>query len=134
VPQVQYSLGAIGTIGSWFIMRQFGRRTLYLSGMAVMTALMCVIGGLGFAHPLQHASVSWTIGSLLIAFIFVYDFTVGPVCYTIVSEMSSTRLRAKTIVLSRNLYNIIGIVGNVISVCPHACERRVLTRRQRRTC
>jgi SP family general alpha glucoside:H+ symporter-like MFS transporter len=31
------------------------------------------------------------------------------------AELSSTRLRAKTIVLSRNLYNIGGIVVNVLS-------------------
>lgn len=28
---VQYALGAIGTMASWFMMGKFGRRTLYLS-------------------------------------------------------------------------------------------------------
>jgi MFS transporter, SP family, general alpha glucoside:H+ symporter len=42
-----------------------------------------------------------------------YDITVGPVCYAIVAEVSSTRLRQKTIVLARMLYNICGIINNV---------------------
>ena len=44
------------------------------------------------------------------------DFSVGPVVYTIVSEIPSTRLRAKSIVLARNVYNIINVAFvNVIS-------------------
>ena len=46
----------------------------------------------------------------------VSDFSVGPVVYTIVSEMPSTRLRAKTIVLARNAYNIMNLAFvNIIS-------------------
>lgn len=41
--------------------------------------------------------------------------TVGPVCYSLVAELSSTRLRTKTIVLSRNVYNVFGIVNGVIT-------------------
>ena len=42
------------------------------------------------------------------------DLTVGPVCYCLVSEMSSTRLRAKTLVLARTLYNLVSIVNGVL--------------------
>jgi len=41
-------------------------------------------------------------------FTFLYDLTVGPVCYCLVAEVSSIRLRQKTIVLARNFYNIVG--------------------------
>lgn len=52
--------------------------------------------------------------SLLVVYTFFYDLTVGPVCYSLVSELSSTRLRAKTIVLARNLYNILSIINGII--------------------
>ncbi len=52
---------------------------------------------------------------MLLIFTFIYDLTVGPVCYCLVAEISSTRLRAKTIVLARNFYNIGGIIANVLS-------------------
>lgn len=44
------------------------------------------------------------------------NFSVGPVVYTIVSEVPSTRLRAKSIILARNAYNAINIAFvNVVS-------------------
>ena len=96
-------------------MRKFGRRTLYLGGMWGMELLLIVIGGLGFAHPESNTGIGWAIGTGLLLFTFIYDLTVGPVCYCLVAELSSSRLRAKTVVLSRNLYNIGGIVNNFLT-------------------
>ncbi|KAM0790380.1 hypothetical protein ACM66B_003262 [Microbotryomycetes sp. NB124-2] len=108
----QYAIGFVGTVSSWFLMPYFGRRTLYNAGLAVMFVLLLVIGFLGLAPSNQGAI--WAIGGLLLLYTFVYDITVGPVCYCIVAEISSTRLRAKTIVLARLAYNIIGIINSVI--------------------
>lgn len=56
----------------------------------------------------------WAVGALLLVYTALYDATVGPVCYTIVGEISSTRLRAKTVAIARIAYVIIGIVNAVI--------------------
>lgn len=48
-------------------------------------------------------------------FSFTYDITIGPVCYCLVSEMPSTRLRIKTVALARNVYNIASIVANFLN-------------------
>jgi SP family general alpha glucoside:H+ symporter-like MFS transporter len=109
----QYALGFIGTIGSWFVMVHLGRRTLYVWGLFVMCCLLLIIGFVGIA-PSSNTSASWAVGSMLLVYTFVYDLTVGPVCYSLVAEISSTRLKAKTIVLARNFYNIAGIINNVI--------------------
>ena len=110
----QYALGASGTFLSWFLMSRLGRRTLYLYGSVTLCALLLIIGFTGLA-PASNTSAQWAIGSMLLIFTFIYDFTVGPVCYSLVAEMSSTRLRAKTIVLARNFYNIASIVVNVLT-------------------
>lgn len=110
----QYALGAIGTICSWCLMSWFGRRTLYLSGQTIMCALLTIIGCLGFISR-GNAAAQWAIGSMLLLFTFTYDATVGPVCYSLVSELSSSRLRAKTVVLARILYNITGVVANTLT-------------------
>jgi MFS transporter, SP family, general alpha glucoside:H+ symporter len=110
----QYALGAIGTMGSWWLMTVLGRRTLYIAGLCIMTILLVVIGCVGFA-PSADTAAKWAVGSMLLVFTFVYDITVGPVCYSLVAEISSTRLRSKTIVLARNVYNVVGIVDNVIT-------------------
>ena len=110
----QYSLAAIGTILSWFLMTYAGRRTIYLWGTAALSTLLFIIGMIGIA-PTGNSAASWAIGSMILVFAFTYDFTVGPVCYSLVSEIGSTRLRAKTIVIARNTYNIAGIVVNVLT-------------------
>lgn len=107
----QFGLGAIGTIGSWFIMIPFGRRTLYVAGLFTLFCLVLLIGILGCIP--SSSGLSWGIGSLLLVYTFVYDFTIGPVCYSLVAEMPSTRLRQKTVVLSRNFYNFWGIINNI---------------------
>jgi SP family general alpha glucoside:H+ symporter-like MFS transporter len=111
---VQYAVGALGTIGSWFLMSRFGRRTLYLYGTLGLFCLLMIIGFISLASRTNSAA-NWAIGSMLLVFAVVYDSTVGPVCYSLVSEISSTRLRAKSIVLARNLYNIAGIVANILT-------------------
>lgn len=110
----QYALGMIGTVGSWFLMHRAGRRTLYLYGSIVLLALLLIIGLTSIA-PSSNQPSRWAIGSMLLLFTFIYDLTVGPVCYSLVAEVSSTRLKAKTIVLARNFYNIGGIVVNVLT-------------------
>lgn len=110
----QYALGAVGTMSSWFLMSKFGRRTLYLSGEVICTALLLIIGFCGIA-PRSNNGAQWAIGSMLLAYTFTYDATIGPVCYSLVAELSSTRLRQKTVVLARNFYNITGISTNVLT-------------------
>ena len=100
---IQYIIGFFGTFLAWALMARFGRRTLYLSGLALGLVVLCAIGGLGFA---TSPTVSWVIGSLLLLYTFVYDSTCGPVCYALISEISSTRLRQKTMVLGSMTYNL----------------------------
>ncbi|EKD17541.1 uncharacterized protein L3040_006658 [Drepanopeziza brunnea f. sp. 'multigermtubi'] len=109
----QSGMGAVGTILSWFLMQHVGRRKIYLYGLGGMFAILLTIGGLGFADP-RNTRASWGVGSLLMVYTFVYDLTVGPVCYCLVAEIPSTRLKIKTVVLARNFYNIGGIINNAI--------------------
>ncbi|KAF1359526.1 sugar transporter [Lizonia empirigonia] len=109
----QYCLGVIGTIGSWFLMRRIGRRTLYVYGLIILCAFLLVIGGLGVISR-DNTGAAWALGSVLLVYSLFYNFTVGPVCYAIVAEISSTRLKIKTVVLARNVYNLGSIFNNII--------------------
>ena len=61
-------------------------------------------------------ATSWTAGTMVLLLSATADFSVAPVVYTIVSEIPSTRLRAKSIILARNAYNIINLAFvNIIS-------------------
>lgn len=111
---VQYALGALGTLTSWFLMAWFGRRTLYLSGQLVMAVFLLVIGCAALAGR-DNATAQWAIGALLLVYAFTYNCTVGPICYSLVAELSSTRLRTKSVVLARGMYNVVGILTNVLT-------------------
>ncbi|KAL6856608.1 general alpha-glucoside permease [Trichoderma novae-zelandiae] len=54
-------------------------------------------------------------GSLLLVYTVVYDSTVGLICHSLVAELTSTRLRTKSVVLARNMYNIASIVANILT-------------------
>jgi MFS transporter, SP family, general alpha glucoside:H+ symporter len=108
-----YGLAIVGQILSWFSMRVVGRRRLYIAGLALSFITLIVAGAI--ATRADTPSTSWTLGSMLIFLTFVYDSTIGPVCYVLVSEIPSTRLRIKTVVLARVAYNLAGIVANILT-------------------
>ncbi|PWY97099.1 sugar transporter [Testicularia cyperi] len=108
-----YAAGAVGTILSWFLINRVGRRTMYLGGLGAMFSTMLITGILGCLK--QSEGVSWGVGAMLLLCTFFYDLTVGPVCFSIIAEVSSTRLRSKTIVLACNTYNLALIVANILN-------------------
>ncbi|KAJ9639316.1 hypothetical protein H2199_006349 [Coniosporium tulheliwenetii] len=107
-----YGLAILGGIMAMFIMRVVGRRTLYIWGLSGCFITLLVTGGVS-TRP-ESPAVSWTLGSLVLLLTFIYDITIGPVCFALVAEIPSTRLRVKTVVLARVAYNIVSIISNVL--------------------
>jgi SP family general alpha glucoside:H+ symporter-like MFS transporter len=60
-------------------------------------------------HSTPSTAEAWAAGTFVILLSATANFSIGPVVYTIVSEIPSTRLRAKSIILARNAYNAINI-------------------------
>ncbi|RYP04401.1 hypothetical protein DL764_004495 [Monosporascus ibericus] len=125
----QNGLNFLGTVFSWFVLERIGRKTLMLGGMAVMFVLLVInipsadqrsyerrITGFMGIHTPPSTAEAWAAGTMVLLMSATANFSVGPVVYTIVSEMPSTRLRAKSIILARNAYNAINIAFvNVVS-------------------
>jgi hypothetical protein len=110
---ISLALGMVGTLGSWFLMSLLGRRTIHFTGTCILFVILVTVGSMSFAGT---ESSLWGISALLIVFVFVYDSTIGPVTYSIISEISSTRLKSKTVVLARAAYNASNIVVNILTV------------------
>jgi len=53
--------------------------------------------------------------ALMVVWLFTYDLTVGPLAYAIVGEISSTRLRNKSIALARMSYNVFSVTFGVMT-------------------
>lgn len=76
-----------------------------------MATVLLITGALSFD---KAKGASWGAGVLLICLNLVYNSTLGPVCYTLISEVGSTRLRQKTVALSRVAYQIMNIICGII--------------------
>jgi SP family general alpha glucoside:H+ symporter-like MFS transporter len=112
---VNISLSAcyiLGGIICMILFPHFGRATIYISGLTVMFVLLLTIGALGFSN---EDSQKTAIAILFVISTLVNMISIGPVCYPIVAETPSGRLRYKTVVIGRFVYNLTGIVTNSIT-------------------
>ncbi|KAE9369179.1 putative MFS alpha-glucoside transporter [Stipitochalara longipes BDJ] len=112
---INISLSACYIIGGlicFVLFPHFGRSTIYMVGLLLMFFILLAIGGLGFT---DGKSVQLAVGILLVISTLINMITIGPVCYPIVAETPSGRLRYKTIVIGRFVYNLTGIFSNSVT-------------------
>lgn len=108
-----YGVGILGGIMSWTLLSFVGRRKLYLFGLLIPVILL-LAGGIVSVTLGDRKGADWALGAIIIAMTFFYDLTIGPVCYVLVAEIPSTRLRVKTVALARVTYNIAIMVNNIV--------------------
>ncbi|GAQ34922.1 hypothetical protein AtubIFM57143_010191 [Aspergillus tubingensis] len=112
----QYGINMVGVFGAWFLMSiGLGRRTLYLYGLCGLCVMLLVMGFLGLVPEEHKTQAALATGSMMIVWALFYQLTVGTVAYSLVAELSTRRLQIKTVVLGRNLYNIVAIVCGVLT-------------------
>ena len=102
----------VGTLLSWFLLSRFGRRTIYLTGEIILSCLLLLIGIVSASS--SSSGALWGQAALSLLWLFTYSLTVGPIAYSIISETSAVRLRAQTVVLARNTYQIVNIVSQIL--------------------
>lgn len=79
--------------------------------MVVMTLLLFIIGFLDLGR--SHSGAIWAQATLMDIWTFVYQLTVGPLCFTIISEISATRLRGRTIAITTAVQAAASVVFTV---------------------
>ncbi len=102
----------LGTIISWLYISKWGRRDIWLWGFYVLVAVLYTIGILACVP--QTIALAWAQSCLCLVWLGAYSMSVGPIVYTIVSEIGSTRLRTQTVVLGRSTYYVGNIIGGVL--------------------
>jgi SP family general alpha glucoside:H+ symporter-like MFS transporter len=86
-----------------------------------MTATTFVIGFMGIPSIKTHPNIGYGIGAILLVEYFVFFITIGPIIYTIVTEIPSNFLRNKSVVLARAVYNVAVLVyGQLV---PHMMQK-----------
>jgi MFS transporter, SP family, general alpha glucoside:H+ symporter len=112
----QYAINMVGVFGAWGLMTLgIGRRSLYFWGLCGLCSMLFIMGFLGLVPASHKAEAGLATGSMMIIWAAFYQLTVGTVCYSLVAELSTRRLQIKTVVLGRNLYNIVGIITSVLT-------------------
>ncbi|KAI8623566.1 general substrate transporter [Xylariaceae sp. FL1651] len=106
------ALSFLGTVLSWGLMTWLGRRTIYLTGIVTLAAILLIIGIISVST--RTIAGVWAQASLLLVWHLVYSLTIGPITFAVVAEISAVRLRAKTVVLARSVYNVALIVAAVL--------------------
>ncbi|KAI8716196.1 MFS domain-containing protein [Fusarium sp. LHS14.1] len=102
----------IGGMICWLLFPHLGRATIYMSGLAFMFCCLLAIGGLGWS---DSKDAYLAVGLLFVVSTLCNMITIGPVCYPIVAETPSGRLRYKTIVIGRFVYNLTAIFNNAVT-------------------
>jgi SP family general alpha glucoside:H+ symporter-like MFS transporter len=108
------AMGFLGTCCSWVLISYFGRRTLYIFGTTFSGVIYLIIGFLALGNQ-EVAGIQWAQGILVTVYTFVYDLTIGPLAYILAGEISSTRLRAKSIQLASNANTLLSFATSVLS-------------------
>ncbi|KAK4984081.1 hypothetical protein LTR66_005852 [Elasticomyces elasticus] len=116
------AVGFVGTCLSWFLIARFDRRPIYNYGLYFLTVLILLIGVLDLAPDyVNRPNVAWAQSSMMVVYNFFYDLTIGPLCFVIICETSSAKLRGKTIALAtvaNSLVNMACAVGIPYAINP----------------
>ncbi|KAF6802561.1 MFS hexose transporter [Colletotrichum sojae] len=99
---VQQVMSMLGNITSWFLIDRIGRRGLTLYGMMFLTVLLMITGGLAVSGT--PGAVKGTV-ALLLVYCFFYNVTIGATAYSLLTEVATSRLRAKTAAMALALQN-----------------------------
>ncbi|KAF6809570.1 Maltose permease MAL31-like protein 2 [Colletotrichum sojae] len=108
---VQQVISLIGNVMSWYLVDRMGRRSLTVNGLAILTMILLVTGGL--ALPEKVATNKGTV-ALILLYCWWYNVTIGATAYTILAEVSTSRLRIKTIAIGLALQNALNTMWSFV--------------------
>ena len=58
------------------MINRFGRRTIFLGGLAAIVVSLLIVGFLAVGK--SSTDLSWAIGAFLLIYTLIYDSTIGP--------------------------------------------------------
>jgi SP family general alpha glucoside:H+ symporter-like MFS transporter len=109
------SVALVCSLCTAFILRFYGRRTAFTIGIVFTCVFQNLVGFLDLAPnwPGDNNAFGWAQTALLIASTAVYNATIGPMAYSILTEVPSIRLRSKTVGIAIAVDAVCGIITGV---------------------
>lgn len=108
------AVGFVGTCLSWVLLSYVGRRRMYNIGLAILSVMMFIIAILDCAPNYENRpGIIWAQSTIMVIWNGIYDLTIGPVCFSIICEVSATKVRSRTIAVATAVQALFGIVMTV---------------------
>lgn len=108
---VQQVISLIGNIMSWYLVDKIGRRNLTFYGLLILNVILWLMGGLAAAGT--PGTIKGTVAMIML-YCWWYNVTIGATAYTILCEVSTSRLRVKTISIGLASQNGINMMWSFV--------------------
>lgn len=109
------AIGFFFTCLSAIALNWVGRRTIFNSGLYIVTILLLLIGFLDIAPSYEtNSSIRWAQASLVLIWSAVWQASLGPIMYVFIGEVSSTKLRSKTIAFATAMQSVSALVFTIV--------------------
>ncbi|KZT57947.1 general substrate transporter [Calocera cornea HHB12733] len=105
------AIGIVGNILAGLTMNRFGRRFLFNWGMVGCAVVNFLIAFLAIPGK---TSTNWAMAIFTLIYNFVYQIGIGPLGYVIFAEVSSARLRSKTVGFGILVNSLCGMIANIV--------------------
>ncbi|KAL5591069.1 hypothetical protein FOBRF1_014626 [Fusarium oxysporum] len=109
---VQQVVSMFGSVLSWYCVDRVGRRNLTFYGLLSLTCILFAMGGCATADTNTRA-VEATV-AFIILYCWVYNLSIGAVAFTVLAEVSTSRLRAKTVGIGLAVVNGLNMMWSFV--------------------
>jgi MFS transporter, SP family, general alpha glucoside:H+ symporter len=97
----------VGNIMAATLVDRVGRRNLTFYGVVLLTAFLLITGGLGTGRT--QPMIEGTVAFILI-FSWAYNVTIGSTAFSLLAEVATPRLRAKTAAIGYATHAVLGVL------------------------
>lgn len=108
---VQQVLSLVGNVMSWWLVDHVGRRSLTIYGLVFLTAVLFLTGGLAVAGT--PGAIKGTVAMIMI-YCWSYNVTIGATAFTVLCEVSTSRLRVKTIAIGLAAQSALNVMWSFV--------------------
>jgi len=104
-------LSIVGNLMAAAVIDRVGRRNLTFYGLVILTAFLLITGGLGTGTSL--GMIKGTVAFILI-YSWWYNVSIGSSAFPLLCEVSTSRLRVKTIAIGQALQSAINVMWQFV--------------------
>ncbi|KAL1864918.1 hypothetical protein VTK73DRAFT_5604 [Phialemonium thermophilum] len=104
-------LSIVGNLMAAALVDKVGRRDMTFWGLVLLTVFLLITGALGLGHT--QPEIKGTVAFILI-YSWWYNVSIGSTAFSLLAEVSTSRLRAKTVAIGYSLQSAINVMWQFV--------------------